>query len=48
MNDFAVKGEIEAVALHLFGDAQPDSDVNNLQDDEGDDRVVDDDREPLP
>src|ERR1700733_11619996 len=44
VNDFAVKGEIEAVALHLVGDAQPDRDVDNLQDDEGDDRVVDDDR----
>src|ERR1700744_3282345 len=44
VNDFAVEGEIETIALHLFGDAQPDSDVDNLQDDEGHDRVVDDDR----
>src|SRR5580700_7540910 len=44
VNDFAVKGEIEAVAFHLFGDAQPDSDIDNLQDDEGNDRVVNDDR----
>src|ERR1700755_2966975 len=45
VNDFAVQGEVQTVALHLFRDAQPDSDVDNLQDDEGDDRVVDDDRD---
>jgi hypothetical protein len=30
VNDFAVQGEIETVALHLVGDAQPDGDVDNL------------------
>src|SRR3984957_2163678 len=44
VNDFAVQGQVETVALHLFGNAQADRDVDDLQDDEGNDRVVDDDR----
>ena len=43
LNDFAVQGEIEAVALDLVGDLQADHHLDDRQDDEGDDRVVDDD-----
>ena len=39
-----MQGEIETVALHLFGDAQANRQVDNLQDDEGHDHIVDDDR----
>src|SRR3984957_17006684 len=44
VNDFAVQGEVETVALHLFGNAQADRDIDDLEDDEAHDRVVDDDR----
>src|SRR6516164_9811820 len=48
VNDFAVQGEIETVALDLLGDAQADGDVYDFQDYEGDDRIVNDDsRDPL-
>ncbi len=30
VNDFAVEGEIEAVAFHFFGDTQADGDVDDL------------------
>src|SRR5271166_5834740 len=44
VNDFAVKGEVEAVALDVFRDAQADDRLDDGQDDDGDDRVIDDDR----
>src|SRR5271165_217974 len=43
VNDFAVQREIEAVALDLLRDAQANRDIDDLEDDERDDRVVDND-----
>ena len=43
LHDFAVQREVEAVAFDFVGDAQADRHVDDLQDDQRDDRVVDDD-----
>src|SRR5277367_5539572 len=43
VNDFAVQGEIEAVALDFVRDAEADDRLDDGEDDEGDDRVVNDD-----
>src|SRR5262245_13499077 len=43
VHGLAVQREIETFALHLVGDAQPDEDVDDLEDDQRDDGVVDED-----
>src|SRR4249919_1784115 len=42
LNDLAVQSEIEAFALHLFGDAQANDRIDDLEQDQRDDRVIDD------
>ena len=44
LHDLAVQGVVEAVALDFVGDAQADHRLDDGEDDQGDDRVVDDDR----
>ena len=44
LHHLAVQGEIETVALDFVGDPQADRHVDDLQDDQRDDRVIDDDR----
>src|SRR5262249_25251649 len=41
LDDFAVQCEVEALALDFVGDAQTDYGVDDLEQDQGDDRVVD-------
>src|ERR1700722_131877 len=43
VNDFAVKGEIEAVALDLVRDPQADDGFDDREDDDSDDCVINDD-----
>src|SRR5271169_6161977 len=43
VNDFAVQGEVEAVALDFVRDAQADDSFDYSEDDDSDDRVIDDD-----
>src|SRR6516162_7408590 len=43
MNGLAVQREIETLALHLVAHAQPDEDVDDLEDDQRHDGVVDED-----
>src|SRR5271169_1144474 len=44
VNDFAVQGEVEAVALDLVRDAQADDRFDDGENDDGDDCVIDNDR----
>ena len=41
LHDLAMQRQIEAFALDLFADAQPDDHVDDLEDDQGHDHVVD-------
>src|SRR5215471_13771464 len=43
MNGLPVQREIETLALHLVAHAQPDEDVDDLEDDQRHDGVVDED-----
>src|SRR6266849_10625198 len=44
LHDLAVEGEIEAFAFHFVRHPQADEDVDRLEDDEGGDGVINDDR----
>src|SRR4029079_9869838 len=41
LNDLAVQSEIEAFAFDLFGDAEPDDRIDDLEQDQRDDGVID-------
>ena len=43
VNGLAMQREIETLALHLVAHAQPDEDVDDLEDDQRHDGVVDED-----
>ena len=46
--DLAMQRQVEAFAFDLFADAQPDNQVDDFEDDQGDDHIVDEhDRTPM-
>src|ERR1700759_2997742 len=44
VNDFAVQGEVETIALDLFRDAKADDRLDDRQDNDRDNRVINDHR----